>query len=112
MGIAQILSTQEYTHEYCMWKSIASNELTWVSFEAHLQEAYLDREELEKKPEVACYSSVNNVKHGKMEDAFMNFASVISARDSAIKKLITKNRNLSTQSRQKEYQIRELQEDI
>ena len=29
-----------------MRKTIASNELTWVRFKAHFQEAYLDREEL------------------------------------------------------------------
>ena len=32
MGITKILATQEYTHAYRMWKSIAFNECTWVSF--------------------------------------------------------------------------------
>ena len=46
MGIAKILATQEYAHLYHMWKSIAADELIWVCFKAHFQEAYLDREEL------------------------------------------------------------------
>ena len=46
MGVAKILATQEYTHAYRMWKSTTNNERTWVSFKAHFQESYLDREEL------------------------------------------------------------------
>ena len=44
MGVAKIIATQEYTHAYCMWKIIATNECTWFSFKENLQEAYLDRE--------------------------------------------------------------------
>ena len=35
MGITKILSTQEYTHEYGMWKSILANERTWVYFKTN-----------------------------------------------------------------------------
>ena len=42
------------------------------------------------------YDSANNVKHGEMEDAFMNFASATSARDAAFTKMTTTNDNLST----------------
>ena len=58
-----------------------------------------------------CVSN-NNVKYGEMEDAFMNFMSETSARDSAFTKLTTTNRNVSTQLRQYEDQIRALQEEI
>ena len=37
MGVAKILATQEYTHVYCMWKSIAADERTLVHFKEHFQ---------------------------------------------------------------------------
>ena len=62
MGITQILEMQEYTHGYRMWKRISSNEITWVSFKSHFQEAYLDQEKLEQTAEAAGYGSANNSK--------------------------------------------------
>ena len=35
MGVAKILFTQEYTHAYCFWKSIAAYNSTWVWFKSH-----------------------------------------------------------------------------
>ena len=48
-------------------------------------------------------------KNGKMEEAFMNFALTMAARDSAFTELTTINGNLSMQLRQKDNQIRALQ---
>ena len=48
-----------------MWKSIATNESTWIRFKAHLQEAYLDREEIEQTTGAVGYDSAKNVKHGE-----------------------------------------------
>ena len=39
MGVTKILTTQVYTHAYCIWKSITGNDLTWVRFTVHFQEA-------------------------------------------------------------------------
>ena len=78
----------------------------------HFQEAYLDREELEQTTSVAGYGSANNVKHGEMEDSFMNFVSATAARDAAFIKLTMRNGNLSTQWRQQEDQIRYLQSEL
>ena len=58
------------------------------------------------------YGSANNVKHGEMEDAFMNFVLVTAAQDSEFTKLATTNGNLYTQLRQHEDQIRVLQADL
>ena len=76
-----------------MWKSIAADNRTWVQFKSHFQEYYLDIEELGQTTGVAGYGSVNNSKHGEMEDDFMNFTSATAARDAAFTKLATKNRN-------------------
>ena len=48
MDVAKILATQKYTHTHRMWKRVAANDITWVRFKAHFQEAYMDREELEQ----------------------------------------------------------------
>ena len=69
MGVAKILSTQEYQHAYRMWKSIAADNIMWVRFKSHFQEACMDREDLEQTAREAGYGSANNVKHGEMEDA-------------------------------------------
>ena len=37
MGVAKSLATQEYTHSYRMWKSIANDDRTWLQFKAHFQ---------------------------------------------------------------------------
>ena len=42
MFIAQILSMQEYTHAYHMWKIILDHKRTWVHLKAHFQESYMD----------------------------------------------------------------------
>ena len=76
MGISHILETQEYTHAYQMWEIILANKRTQVRFKNKFQEAYLGREELEQTEGAAGYGSANNVKHGEMDNAFMNFASV------------------------------------
>ena len=71
-------------------------------------DAYMDREDLEKTAGAAGYRSVNNFKHSEMEDAFKDFASATSTRDTAFTELTTKNGNLSTQLKQQEDQIRAL----
>ena len=112
MGVSKILATQEYTHSYLMWNSIAEDKLTWVHFKARFRESYPDREELEQTEGAADYSSVNNVKHGEMEDAFMHFASETAVRDAAFTELTTTNGNLSTQLRHQKDQIRALQAEL
>ena len=108
MGVAKILVAQEYTYEYCMWKSLTANDRTWVRFKAHFQEAYLDREELKQTAGAAGYGTANYVKYGKIEDAFMNFASATAARGAYFTNITTMNGNLSTQLRYKEGHIRAL----
>ena len=61
MGVAKIVATQEYTHEYRIWKIIAADEHTWVRFKAHSQESYLYREEPEQTTGAAGYGGANNV---------------------------------------------------
>ena len=95
-----------------MWKSIATNESTWVRFKAHLQEAYLDREEIEQTTGAVGYDSAKNVKHSEIADAFMNFAPATAAHDAAFTELTTTNRNMSRKSRQQEDQIRALQVEL
>ena len=109
MGIERILVIQEYTDIYRMWKSIAANDWTWVQFKAHLQEAYLERKELYQTTGSAVYESINNEKHGKMEDAFMNFSSATASWDAVFTEMTRTNGNLYTQLRQQEEQIRALQ---
>ena len=79
MGITQILGKQEYTHAYRMWKRIATNERTRVLFKAYFQYVYLYWEELEETAGATGYVSINNIKHRKIEDAFMTFASMTAA---------------------------------
>ena len=110
-GIKRILVMLEYTHAYRTWNNIVAYNCTWVQLELHFQESYLDREELEQTAGAAGYGSANNEKHGKMRDAFMNFASSTAARDAAFTKLTTTNGTLSTQSRQQDYQIQALQSE-
>ena len=83
-----------------------------MRFKAHLQEAYLDREELEQTSVAACYGSANNIKNGEMEDAFTNFASEIAARDADFTELTTTNVNLPTQLRHQKYHIRAPQAEL
>ena len=64
MGVTKILATQEYTHAYHMWKSIAADDRMWVRFKAHIHEAYLDREDLKQMAGATGYGSAKNVKHG------------------------------------------------
>ena len=61
---------------------------------------------------MAGYSSANNVKHGEMEDTFMNFALENESHDAAFTKLTKTNGNLSTQLMHQEDQIRELQAEL
>ena len=93
------MATHEYTHAYRMWKSVTVDNSTWVWFKLNFQESYLDIEELEQTAGAAGYESTNSVKHGEMEDAFMNFESDIEARDAAFTKIMKTNGNLSTQLR-------------
>ena len=72
----------------------------------------LDREDLEQIAGSAGYGSINNVKHGEMEDFFIDFALVTTARDADFTKLTTTNANLSTRLRHQEDQIRALQVDF
>ena len=94
MGATKILATQEYTYAYCMWKINATDNCTWVQFKSHFQEAYLDIEEPEQTARAAGYGSSNNVKHGEMEDYFMNFALATEARGAAFTGMTTKIGNL------------------
>ena len=73
-----------------MWKIITANESTWLPLKEHFQEAYLDREELEKISGAAGYGSAHNVKHGEMEDSIIHFASNMEACDAAFTGLTTK----------------------
>ena len=57
----------------------------------------------------AGYESANNVKHGEMEDSFINFASATTARNAVFTDITMTNGNLSTPLRQQEDQIRALQ---
>ena len=81
MGIEKVLVTQEYTHTYCMRKSIDASDCMWVRLKSNFQEAYLEREELKHTSGVSGYGSANNVKNGDMEDTFMNFVSATASRD-------------------------------
>ena len=99
MGVAKILATQEYTHAYFMWNIITADDLTWVRFKANFQEAYLDRKDIKQTAGGAGYVSAKSVKHGKMEDDFMNFASDTAAKDAASTKLTSMNGKLSTKLR-------------
>ena len=105
MGVVKILATQEYTHGYHMWKSIADNDCTRVIYKAHFQEAYLDREELKHTAGAAGYGLANNEKEGKMENSFIDFASATPARDTIFTELTTTHVNLSTKLRQQEDHI-------
>ena len=58
------------------------------------QETYLDREELEQTAGTSVYGSAKNVKHGKEEDAFMNFVSATAVRYTVFTNMMTKNGNL------------------
>ena len=60
----------------------------------------------------AGYGSANNVKHGKMEDAFMNFALAKAAGDPAFTKLLTRNSNLYTKMGHQEYHIQSLKPEF
>ena len=93
MGVAKMMATQEYTHAYRMLKSIAADNRTWVQFKSHFQEAYLDREDIEPTAWAAGYGSAKNLKHGEMEDAFMNFVLATVARDAAFTELRMTNGN-------------------
>ena len=97
-----------------MRKTIASNELTWVRFKAHFQEACFEREELDTTEGEAGYGRANNVKHGEMEDEFMEFALKLkmAARDASFTELKTANGNLTTQLRNQKDQIWSLQEEM
>ena len=83
-----------------------------MCFKAHFQSSYLYREELEQTSGVLGYGSANNVKHVKMEDAFVNFVSATASRDAAFTKLTKTNGNLSTQLMHPEDQIWELQAEL
>ena len=67
-----------------------------MHFRAHFWEAYLDREELEQTAGEAGYESTNNVKHGKIEDDFVNVVPTTAARDTNFAELTKTNGNLST----------------
>ena len=95
-----------------MCKIIIYNERTWLNLNAHSQEAYLDREELEQNAGLAGYGSTKNMKHGEMEDDFMIFALEMVAHDAAFKKVTTTNKNMSTKLRQQEDYIQSLQAEI
>ena len=72
----------------------------------------MDREEIEQTAGAAGYGRSNNIKHGEMEDAFMNFASATAAQDTYFTDMTTTNDNLSTQLRQREDHIWALQEKL
>ena len=112
MGVARIMETEECTHVYRMWKSIAEDNHTWVWLKSHFQEACIDREEIEQTSGAAGYGSANSVKHGEMEDTFMVFASAAAEKYVAVTGLTTTNGNLSTQLRLHEYQLRVLQAEL
>ena len=58
------------------------------------------------------YGSDINVKHGEIEDAFMNFASATASRGTAFTNITMTNGNLSTQLRQQEDKIWALQAEL
>ena len=112
MGVAKILVTQEYTHAYCMWKIIAADNCTCVRLKFNFQEAHLEIEQLEQTAGAPGYGSVNSIKNGEIQDAFMDFESATASRDSAFTKITTTNFNLSTQLRQHKDQIRSLRSKL
>ena len=63
------------------------------------------REHIKQKEVESGYGSANNIKHGDMDDAFMNFLSAAAAQDTDLAKAKTNNVNLSTQLRKQEDQI-------
>ena len=83
-----------------------------MRFKAHFQESYLDQEELEKTLGAAGNGNSNNVKHGKMEDAFINISLVMAAREVELTKMTTKNGNLKMHLRQNEDNIWALQMEM
>ena len=95
-----------------MWNSITANDLTRGFLKENLQSSYLDREKLDQTEVSADCSSANNVKHGEMEDTFMNFAFAIAAHDSAFPEVTMTTRNMSTQLRLQEDHIQALQVEI
>ena len=109
MGVAKCLATQEYAYSYRMWKSTEADNRKRVPFKSHFQDAYLDREDTKQTAGSAGYGSAKNVKHGEIEDDFMNLALATSARDSEFTKLKKQNGNFSTQLRQQEDQIQTFQ---
>ena len=88
-----------------MRKSIVTDNRTWVQFKSHFQESYLDIEDPEQTAGAVGYGSDINVKHGEIEDAFMNFASATASRGTAFTNITMTNGNLSTQLRQQEDKI-------
>ena len=64
MGVAKIMTLQEYAHSYRMWKIIVADDCIWLQFKAHFQEAYLDIEELKHTAGTSGYGGANNAKHG------------------------------------------------
>ena len=112
MGVAKILATQEYTHAYHMWKSIADDEHTSMHFKLYFREAYIYRYELEQTAVSMGYGSANNVNHGEIEDAFVNFELATASRYAAFTKLTTTNRNLSKKLCHQEDQICALQVEL
>ena len=87
-----------------MWKSIATNDRTWVRFKSNFQEAYLDKGYIEQMKGERGYGSANNVNHVEMEDAFMSLVLEIAAQDADYTKLMTMNSNLPTRLIHKEDQ--------
>ena len=87
MGVAKCLATQEYAYSYRMWKSTEADNRKRVPFKSHFQDAYLDREDTKQTAGSAGYGSAKNVKHGEIEDDFINLALATSARDSEFTKL-------------------------
>ena len=66
----------------------------------------MDMEELEQTTGATGYVSAKQLKHSKMEDAFMSFVPATSARDAVFVDTTTMNGNLTTQLGQKEDHIR------
>ena len=93
MGVAKILTIQEYTciHSYFRLKNITANEIAWVHLKEGQKNAYLEREEIDQKSGEAGYGRDNNVKHSKIDDAFMNFTLPTSPHDAALTKLNATN---------------------
>ena len=80
-------------------------------FQNEFQEAYLNREELKKGGDGRIREQ-KHLKHGEMEETFMNFVSATAERDAAFTELTTTDTNLTTQLRQQEDQILDLQADM